>query len=100
MSDYIDELVDSLSDKQVMELLTSRRTRIRPRRYRSVTQDSTSEKLPVSEEFIRAIEAEGDIDAVTRKFINKMKRQAGATKETSEDYLGRVLDKALKEGRL
>lgn len=57
-------------------------------------------KKTTGEKYIEAIEEEGDIEAVTKRFLNLMTRQAGATKEASKHYLERELRKAIEEGRL
>lgn len=91
-----DELARQMSDEQLVEFAG----RKRPYRKYKPQFTHTVTKKTMGEQYIEAIEEEGDIEEVTKKFLNKMTRQAGATKEKSADYLRRELEKAHEEGRL
>ena len=101
MSDYIDDLVDSLSDEQVVELIArtpGRRAKVR--RYRPIYPESLHEKMSLGEEFIRKLEEEGDEKEVFKKYVRKGTRQPGTEKKKIEAYLRRALERAAEEGRI
>jgi len=60
---------------------------------------SSGEKT-MGEKYVEAIEEEGDVEEVTKKFLNKIKRQPGATKESAVEYLARAYRRAQEEGRI
>jgi len=96
MSDYIDRLVDSLSDEQVVDMLKGGSTR----RYRPIYPESISSHESLGEEFIKKLEEEGDEEGVFKRYLRKGTRQPGTTKERVEAYLKRVLEEAEREGRI
>jgi len=100
MSDYIDRLVDSLSDEQVVDMLKGGSTRMKPRRYRPIYPESISSHESLGEEFIKKLEEEGDEEGVFKRYLRKGTRQPGTTKERVEAYLKRVLEEAEREGRI
>jgi hypothetical protein len=96
--DVYEEMARGMSDEELERLLASKAPWVR---YRYKPQFAHSEtKKTMGEQYVEAIEEEGDIEEVTKKFLRKMTRQAGATKEKSADYLRRQLEKAHEEGRL
>jgi hypothetical protein len=95
---YYEDLVKGMSDEDLDALLASKPP-WKGYRYKPQFTHITGEKT-MGEKFLESIEEEGDIEEVTKKFLNKMKRQAGATKEASRAYLERELKKAQEEGRI
>ena len=99
MSDYIDQLVDSLSDQEVLDLL-SKRPKLNIKRYKSVFPEVSTTKKTLGQRYIEALEAGGDIEEVTKKFIDLGTRPPGTTKANVARYLDYFLEKSRESGRL
>lgn len=69
-------------------------------RYRPIYPESSTHEKTIGEQYLEKIEEEGDVEEVTRKFLNKMLRQPGSEKAKAMSYLARTLRKAEEEGRI
>ena len=99
MSDYVDKLVDSLSDQEVLDLLR-KKPKLSVRRYKPIFTEGTARKKTLGQKYIEALEAGGDVEEVTKKFIDIGTRPPGTSKANIARYLEYYLEKSQESGRL
>ncbi len=98
-----------MSEKLSLEEIRAQRAQVRReilgrpyvyRPERTGPWSSASQRKTVAEQYIETLEEEGNEEEVTKKFLRKILRQPGATKERAVGYLENAYRRAVEEGRL